>query len=745
MDIKAMARQFAARENRRHLVVMALLLVACVAAFTLLGAFTLPGSDNIYRYEQVMENATGKTDPLLEGGELVQMLRVEGPLYGVALRVDTGGRQLQGTLALTLEPFYREGRQLKSELSLSELRDGEYQDFVFDSLLHEPEAEWYALRITAKPATPQDAPRFYKSEGFPDFYYDTNLNTSHYRFLDEFLLTEHGEPRNEMLDVQYLVDVTGSFLVGPYCFFAALLTVAVVALYALLFVLRRPPHQVFVVAALALGLVFMVLIPPRATPDEYAHIATAYHYSNVVLGTADGDVLGGSVWVRAGDEMKLWNYDTTSVGAFAWKDMAQNLAAPAGEGGGQVQARSLGVFPMQMAVPALGVILARLLGLGRVGLLLLGRLFNLVFYTAVVSRAIKRMPLAKPMLFCVALLPMSLQLAASFSYDTYVTALGFYLLAACLDYRCNKKHVGAPQIALLAVVCLLLAPAKSAYVFMLALLFLVKPRQFSSKRVCWMARGGILGAGLCLWLVFTSTSLLLSLTGSAQTAGVLTAGVAAPGQVQVQPTVAQHPPAPLMTAIPADDRDTNLVDGYQGELKENGDAVQLYSAGYILRHIPGTVKLLLRTVWEQGPLWVQGLVGGRLGESIAVDIEVSWALVAGLLGVLGLATLCAPNDARTLLPKHRLGLFAIAAACAGAMVLASLTWTPANYLTIFGIQGRYLLPVLPLVMLALRGRRLRFTKPCWRQLAFAQVVLVAACQAQAFLAVLHLPATGMVV
>ena len=378
-------------------------------------------------------------------------------------------------------------------------------------------------------------------------------------------------------------------------------------------------------------------------------------------------------------------------------------------------------------------------------MLLLGRLANLIFFAVLVSRAIKRMPVAKPLLFCVALLPGCLQLAASFSYDTYVTALGFYLLAACLDYRCNKKHVGGPQIALLAVICLLLAPAKSAYVFMLALLFLIKPRQFATKRVCWMARGGILAAGLCLWLVFTSTSLLLSLTGSAQTAGVVTAGVAVPGQVQVLPTAVQHQPTALASAVPAEERDTNLVDGYQGELKENGDAVQLYSAGYILRHLPGTVKILLRTAWQQGPLWVQGLVGGRLGESIAVDIELSWALVAGLLGVLGLSTLCGPHDARTLLPKHRLGLFAIAAACAGAVVLASLTWTPANYLTIFGIQGRYLLPVLPLIMLALRGRRLRFTKPCWRGLAFAQVVLVAACQAQAFLAVLQLPATGMVV
>lgn len=822
MDSRVLAQIIFARQNRRHLGWMALILLACLVFFTVAGWQALPGTDTIYKREIVSDNADAVTPPLLAGGEIKQMIYVQGPLYGVTLHPATGGRALQGTLQVELMEHFQTATLFATSLPLSQLAEDTPLDVVFDGMVDASTnggengvegGTWYCLRITAQPSTPADAPAFYKSDGFPKYYFDANLGRDHYSTLGGFTLDTGEGWVQEMLALQYLIDVTGPFLPGPYCFFAAFLTVLLLVLYMLLFVLARPPHQIFVVCALGLGLVFMFLIPPRAAPDEYAHISAAYHYTNRLLGTAAGDDFG-SLWVRAGDEMKLWNYDSTAIGIFAYRDLAQNLFAWAPGGvGGPIPARVPSVFFGQLAVPALGVFFARLAGVGRVGLLLLGRLFNLGFYAVVVSRAIKRMPFAKLLLFSAGLLPMALQLAASFSYDTYVMAIGFYLTACCLEYRYNKKPVRWRQIALLAGLCLLLAPAKSVYIPMLLLLFLIKPSQFASKKACYAVRGGILCAGALLWLVFTASSLLVSVGAqaapekqatqamnapAAQTAeparGTQTMLAATPAKAKqtilvaahtqvaqaMQPVKAQQPAQTLYAtqapgalqaalrstkmaapppevlrsaaarlaagpglayaaAVPANTENTNLAEDYKGALAPNGDAVQLYDALYIVRHIPQTMRILLRTVWFQGPLWLQGVIGGRLGEVIAVNIEVRWALVAALAGVLLLSIVCDPQDRRLLLPRHRLGFVGIALATAGAAVLAALTWTPVNYLTIFGIQGRYLLPVLPLLLLALRGRNVRFTRPAWQKLAFAQVVLVILCQVDAFGTILQLP------
>ncbi|MBQ8647886.1 MAG: DUF2142 domain-containing protein, partial [Oscillospiraceae bacterium] len=48
---------------------------------------------------------------------------------------------------------------------------------------------------------------------------------------------------------------------------------------------------------------------------------------------------------------------------------------------------------------------------------------------------------------------------------------------------------------------------------------------------------------------------------------------------------------------------------------------------------------------------------------------------------------------------HRWTMALILAGVSGLLVFACLTWTPVNYEILFGLQGRYFLPVLPLALL----------------------------------------------
>ena len=160
-----------------------------------------------------------------------------------------------------------------------------------------------------------------------------------------------------------------------------------------------------------------------------------------------------------------------------------------------------------------------------------------------------------------------------------------------------------------------------------------------------------------------------------------------------------------------------------GSIQPNGDSIYTYSVGYICRNLPATIKLLLRSVSAQGAAWLQGLLGTALGEPIVYPVAVSWLLGCGLLLAL-LASALPAVDAPALPGRTRLGGAAIVLCVVGLTFLAALSWTPINYTTIFGVQGRYWLPVLPLALAVLgAGRSFAVRRPMARQAVFAVAAL----------------------
>ncbi len=139
----------------------------------------------------------------------------------------------------------------------------------------------------------------------------------------------------------------------------------------------------------------------------------------------------------------------------------------------------------------------------------------------------------------------------------------------------------------------------------------------------------------------------------------------------------------------------------------NGDSIWTFSLGYICRNLPATAKLLLRTIPAQGALWLQGILGTTLGEPIVYRIDVSWLLGVGLVLALLAAALPVQDepDGPLLGRRTGFGVLGIILCVAAASLVVALNWTPINYETLFGMQGRYWLPVLPLALLLVKENR----------------------------------------
>ncbi len=733
-----LARRLAELRRPRHLIALAAVLLLCVGLFTWAGLTYLPAAADYSQRQIVNDDYATLTAPLNGEGEIRQRILVKRRIFGVILDVTTYNRVARGTLHLRL--YDDTGAEAAAcDTDMTKLLDNTFHRFIFDRDINAPKAgRFYELVITSSPAGPEDLVGFHRSEGPAQNFREPDKTLPSYK-LDGFTLSQDGQALDSTLALQYVVEYGGAFIYGVFAFFAAFLTVLLMALYVVVFALRAPQHRVFALAALGLGFVFLFLIPPRTAPDEYVHISAAYRYANRVLGVAEPDYshLTGKkeqppyIHARAGDEMLLYYYDTGATDAYAWRQLAEGLFAP-DPGGDMIElaAREVAVFPPLYALPAAAVVLARLLGIGRVGLLVMGRAANLLFYTFVVSRAIRRMPLAKPMMLAAGLLPMCLQLAASFSCDAYVIALAFYFIASCLDYALVREKIGPRQMALLGLLAVLLAPAKVVYLPLLCLAFLIPKVKFGGAGAAWLSRGAVFALGAAMWLAFTLPPMMVvdgSLPAAPQSAATTTVTAATSGEgAPAEPGAGAE-----ASADPAAGQAAIAIDPGM-PLRPNGDAYHTFGISYVFGHIPQTAKLLARSLWEQSPLWLQGLIGGRLGEPIAINIELNWLFVAALLGILLCAGLPAPEDETLLSPKQRLGLAGLAMAVTALLFVACLGWTPVNYKTLFGFQGRYLLPVLPLLLLALRGRLLRFEKPAWRSLAFAGAALVVLCQLNAF-------------
>lgn len=99
------------------------------------------------------------------------------------------------------------------------------------------------------------------------------------------------------------------------------------------------------------------------------------------------------------------------------------------------------VVPVNHAVAAIGILIGRVLSLNALGVILLGRLVNYLFYVCICYFAIKNMKYYKTIFFIIASLPMSIWLAASYSADPVLLATSLLFISICLKYKFSNEYI----------------------------------------------------------------------------------------------------------------------------------------------------------------------------------------------------------------------------------------------------------------------------------------------------------------
>lgn len=549
--------------------------------------------------------------------------------------------------------------------------------------------------------------------------------------------TAQDTPLDATLAIQRVADYSGRW---PAMLAQGLaLPLAAAAFAAVLLAgLQAPMALVVAVAGLLLGLGFVRITPALVAPDEYTHLAAAYELASRWSGQQPADE-NGKLRVRDCDAPHF-STKTGEVGILALKAQEQDRQQESGDPNEltAVSEADAGQGSGNYWAQAAGILLARVQGTNFYTMLRYGRTANLLLYLVLAAAAVALAPAALRGLFgCVALLPMALQLAGSLSPDAGVLGTVFLYTALCMALR--QRAAARWQLVLLVLAGAAVAPAKAIYLPVVLLCLLIPVEHLDPRKApasptvrlgTWeirpgrLVQGAVLVLAALLWtganltaLAYAARDMNLALVavGAVALAAVLVLAVWLHARLARTPggrrwfwrgagAVAVLGLAGGMALLSR--MGGGLTPDQLLEVYPNGDSVWTFSFGYICRNLPATLKLLLRTLPEQGGLWLQGLLGTTLGEPIVYRIDVSWLLGVGLGLALLAAALPVAEEKPLLDRRARLGVGGILVCVVLAVLAAALNWTPINYQTLFGLQGRYLLPVLPLALLLVRSNRL---------------------------------------
>ena len=608
-------------------------------------------------HREVVMRDNGELLPVTaDSREMVQYYTTEeDELVGLGIRMDLSEDFAgQGTVHAEVRDVTdaEEGVLLcAADVDASTLLDGQYMGLIFDSSQSGIKGHTYEIRLE-----------------FSDELLDSGLSVivtpaGYYGENPLYVNGEESENRLSMNAHTYF-----NLFLKRY-FFAMFLFAEFMAagFYYLAFLRRCRIEKVFVFTILCLGVIYNFVLTPYMTPDESYHIDMSYRHSNTLLGIESA---GENKCYKRQDDTELEftsspsleNYKIIYDGLFS---MAENDTLVEAEATPTTEA------PMIIYLPAvLGMTLARLLHLGTVPMLLLGRWFSLLGFTILTYFGMKKLPFGKTALFLLAVLPMNLQQCTSFSYDAVITGVSFLYICWCVSLAFGEKQVKATDMLGLGILGIILVYGKSGVYLPLALLiFLIPAARFGGKRV----------RNLCVLGLFLLPVLCFLNQNTATVSYIAT---------------------------------TTEATATVGSSTTAG-----YTIGYFLSQPLELVRMLANTLSDKTAFYLESLVGQKMGW---VEIDISEVISMLFWLLLILASLKTKEEPMYIRTGQKWWIVFVCAVCAG-LILAGmlLTWTPRGYVSIEGVQGRYFIPLMPALLLVLRNPRLTWDRCAQRGLIYA--------------------------
>ena len=408
------------------------------------------------------------------------------------------------------------------------------------------------------------------------------------------------------------------------------------------------PQTAFLIIGLIYGLGFLLATPAFQVPDEYEHFYRSLYVSE---GHIVPEKLGNLSGVYVPESVKQTS-DTVNQEWYTFlqdRDNKTNLTPllhiPFNSKNMVFEDISriavITYSPVPYLVSAFAIDLGKLFNLAPLVLLYIGRLANMLVWVFLTYLAIKITPVHKWVFFMLALLPMTIFEAASLSADSLLLGISFLIIAILFKYAFddNKKKIGIKEVYILGILILLVGLAKSNYILLLFLIFLIPARKFGSRKNRILVTGS-------LFLVVVAVVGIWNLIVNGLYAPIIP-------QVSISGQIAYLLGDPFRFPY-------LLINTFISR----GLSYQFLFVGNFWLDIP------LPTWWLG--FYLITIIPIALLDKSRINITRNQKLISAATFILNAITACA---------------------------LVYITWTPVGQNVIDGIQGRYFIPIFPLLFL----------------------------------------------
>lgn len=238
-------------------------------------------------------------------------------------------------------------------------------------------------------------------------------------------------------------------------------------------------HKHFLYIAIPIFSLYLVFIPLTTSHDEFYQWIRSYEVSEGIMLPKR---VSNSQYLLSMLPKNI-NLNLSVNADFKYKDLLEKRDYNIRNGGSYlISSGSMGVYsPVQFLPQALGISFARIFTGNVLTIAYFGRLFNMIVCIILLTLAIKITPIGKKLLLLLSLNPISIELFTTLSSDGITISISYLLIAYILSLLRKKDNINKKEIAILSVLSCVLALCKIVYIFIPFLLLLIPKEKFKNK------------------------------------------------------------------------------------------------------------------------------------------------------------------------------------------------------------------------------------------------------------------------
>ncbi|MGZ7069770.1 MAG: DUF2142 domain-containing protein [Methanobacterium sp.] len=243
------------------------------------------------------------------------------------------------------------------------------------------------------------------------------------------------------------------------------------------------PQNIFLALALIYGTAFLIVIPPFMISDEHFHFYKTYYTSEGHLLPDKNNYFFPESIDTTMQEFFPLNYVYNNKTAINNIPLFLNLPLNPDKKIYSDISNIAIYLPIPYLANSIMMATLRLFNLSPLLMMYLGRLINLFIWVILVYFAIKITPVHKWVFLMLALMPMTLNQAASLSADSFTIGLSFLTIAFFFNYSFSNRAINSKDIIIMFILIFTLALSKQGYIPLLLLLLMIPIDKFNNSRI----------------------------------------------------------------------------------------------------------------------------------------------------------------------------------------------------------------------------------------------------------------------